>query len=310
MYCAAMALGLMVDTLVGWPDRLFRSLSHPVVWIGALVSALDRHWNDGPPMRRRRAGALTVAAVLIATVLPAALVQWALPDGALGVVLTGVLSWPLIAARSLNDHVADVARPLAVGDLAGARGAVARIVGRDPTTLDTAGVGRAALESLAENASDGVVAPLVWGAVAGLPGIAAYKAINTMDSMIGHRNDRYEDFGKAAARLDDLANLIPARLTAGLLALASGRPATAIAGMRRDAARHRSPNAGWPEAALAAALRVRLSGPRVYGGTIADEPWVNDGAPDPDAAAMGRGLALYRRTVLLCALLLGGLALI
>lgn len=308
MFCAAMAVGLLVDVLVGWPDWLFRRLSHPVVWIGGLISALDQRWNGGTPACRRRAGALTVAVVLVATILPAALVQWALPDGGWGVILTGGLAWPLIAARSLNDHVAAVARPLAAGDLAGARSAVARIVGRDPMTLDSAGVARAALESLGENASDGVVAPLFWGAIAGLPGIAAYKAINTMDSMIGHRTDRYEDFGKAAARLDDLANLIPARLTGALLALASGRPAKAIAGMRRDAGKHRSPNAGWPEAALAAAINVRLSGPRVYNGTIADEPWVNDGAADPDAVAMRRGLALYRRMVLLCAVLLGGLA--
>ncbi len=310
MFCGAMALGLAVDALVGWPDRLFRRLSHPVVWIGALIHALDLRWNDGPSARRRRKGALTVAAVLGATILPAAAVQWALPGGVWGAVLTGVLAWPLIAARSLDDHVAAVARPLARGDLAGARGAVGLIVGRDPMTLDSAGVARAALESLAENASDGVVAPLFWGAIAGLPGIAAYKAINTMDSMIGHRTDRYEDFGKAAARLDDLVNLIPARLTGALLALASGRAARAVAGMRRDAAKHRSPNAGWPEAALAAAINVRLSGPRIYAGTIADEPWVNAGAPDPDADAMRRGLALYRRTVLLGGTVLGGLALI
>jgi adenosylcobinamide-phosphate synthase len=184
------------------------------------------------------------------------------------------------------------------------------IVGRDPARLDEAGVARAALESLSENASDGVVAPLFWGAVAGLPGIAAYKAINTMDSMIGHRNDRYEDFGKVAARLDDLVNLIPARLTGLAIALVSGRPRAALRVMARDARRHRSPNAGWPEAAMAGALGIRLSGPRVYGDRVADEPWLNCGAPDPAPNDLSRGLALYVRAMVLCGAGLIGLALI
>ncbi|MFM7404892.1 MAG: cobalamin biosynthesis protein, partial [Erythrobacter sp.] len=165
--------------------------------------------------------------------------------------------------------------------------------------LDDAGVARAALESLAENASDGIVAPLFWGAVLGLPGIAAYKAINTLDSMIGHRTARYEDFGKASARLDDLVNLIPARLTGVALALVSGRRA-ALSVMWRDAGRHRSPNAGWPEAAMAGALGVRLSGPRVYGDQVANEPWLNASAPDPGPADLAKGLGLYRRAMVLC----------
>jgi len=221
-----------------------------------------------------------------------------------GVLLGGVLAWPLLAVRSMHDHVSAVAKPLARGDLFAARQAVAMIVGRDPERLGQEGVARAALESLAENSSDGIVAPLFWGVIGGLPGIAVYKAINTMDSMIGHRNDRYEDFGKAAARLDDLVNWGPARLTGLLFALASGRPARAIRVMRRDARQHRSPNAGWPEAAMAGALSVRLSGPRVYGDVIADEPWVNGAAPDPDARALARGLALYRRTMALTAVIL------
>ena len=184
-------------------------------------------------------------------------------------------------------------------DLDAARQAVALIVGRDPARLDAAGVARAGIESLAANASDGVVAPLVWGAVLGLPGLAAYKAANTLDSMIGHRSARYEDFGKAAARLDDLMNLVPARLTGVLFALASTRPRAALGVMARDARRHRSPNAGWPEAAMAGALGIRLSGPRTYGTTVAEEPWVNAGAPDPGAAAMGAALALYVRAMVL-----------
>jgi adenosylcobinamide-phosphate synthase len=305
---AAMALALVIDAALGWPRALFRRIGHPVTWIGALVAALDRRWNRGGRWRRRALGALVVITVVLAAALPAALVAALLPAGAAGIVLAAVLAWPLLAARSLHEHVAAVALPLAAGDLAGARRAVAEIVGRDPERLDTAGVARAALESLAENASDGVVAPLFWGVLLGLPGIAAYKAINTMDSMIGHRSPRYEDFGKAAARLDDVVNLIPARLTALAIALAGPRPGRALAVMRRDARRHRSPNAGWPEAAMAGGLGVRLSGPRVYADRMSDEPWVNGEAPDPTAESLTAGLACYRRAMAICLAALVALA--
>jgi adenosylcobinamide-phosphate synthase len=172
------------------------------------------------------------------------------------------------------------------------------IVGRDPSRLDEAGVARASLESLAENTSDGIVAPVFWGVLLGLPGIAAYKAINTLDSMIGHRTERYEAFGWASARIDDLVNLIPARLTGLLFALTSVRPREALTTMWRDAGHHRSPNAGWPEAALAGALGIRLSGPRIYGDRVADEPWVNEGAPDPTPGDITRGLTSYRFAML------------
>ena len=298
-FAAAMALALLIDAGLGWPDRLYRRVGHPVVWIGALVGALDARWNRGAPARRRIAGAGCTLAVIAAAAGPAALVQAFLPEGAPGLVMAAVLAWPWIAARSLRDHVAAVAAPLAVGDVEAARAAVAMIVGRDPARLDEAGIARAALESLAENASDGVVAPLFWGALLGLPGLAGYKAANTLDSMIGHRTARHEAFGWAAARLDDGLNLVPARLTGLALAAASGRPGTALRTMARDARAHRSPNAGWPEAAMAGALGVRLSGPRVYADRVADEPWLNAGAPDPDAAALGRGLALYVRAMVL-----------
>ncbi len=299
-----MLLAMALDAAVGWPDRLYRRIGHPVVWIGALISMLEARLNAGAPGRRRATGALTVALVCAAVVVPALWVQAVLPGGWLGLLVGALAAWPFLAVRSMDQHVAAVARPLVAGDLAGARRAVAMIVGRDPARLDTRGVARAALESLAENTSDGIVAPLFWGVVAGLPGLAVYKAINTMDSMIGHRSERYEDFGKAAARLDDLVNLLPARLTGLLFALASGRPGRAIAVMRRDARHHRSPNAGWPEAAMAGALHRRLSGPRVYGNTVADEPYVNAAAPDPEPQDLRRGLALYRRTMVLGAGLL------
>ncbi|SEL88515.1 adenosylcobinamide-phosphate synthase [Roseivivax marinus] len=306
-----MFLGALVDAALGWPDRLHSRIGHPVTWIGALIASLDRRLNDdaGTGRCRRIAGAATVALVLIVVATPATLVQAALPAGPLGLVLGGVLAWPFLAIRSMHDHVASVARPLAAGDLEAARRAVAMIVGRDPARLDGAGIARATIESLAENTSDGIVAPLFWGVIGGLPGLALYKAINTMDSMIGHRTPRHEAFGWAAARLDDLVNLVPARLTGAVFALASLRPHIALPVMWRDAGQHRSPNAGWPEAAMAGALGVRLSGPRVYGARIADEPFVNDGGADPDAADIARGLALYRRAMVCLAALLAGLAL-
>jgi adenosylcobinamide-phosphate synthase len=307
---ATMALALAIDAGLGWPDRLYQRIGHPVSWIGALIARLEHRWNRGSARRRQCMGALCVLVVLVAAVLPAVLAQMALPAGPGGIILGAVLAWPWIAGRSLNDHVAAVVQPLAAGDLPGARTSVAMIVGRDPAQLEGAGVARAALESLAENASDGVVAPLFWGAVGGLPGLVAYKAVNTLDSMIAHRSERYEDFGKFAARLDDLLNLIPARLTGLAFVLVSGRPGAALRVMMRDARHHRSPNAGWPEAAMAGALGIRLSGPRVYGERVAAEPWVNDGAPDPDPAAMRRGLALYVRAMILCGAGLVVLALI
>ncbi|QJD18478.1 adenosylcobinamide-phosphate synthase CbiB [Paracoccus sanguinis] len=302
---AAMALALALDAVMGWPDRLYARIGHPVTWIGRLISALEARLNRGGMWRRRVAGAACVAVVLAVAVAPAVLAQRLLPQGLAGVVVAAILAWPLVAVRSLYDHVGAVARPLAARDLEAARRAVALIVGRDPARLDAAGVARAGIESLAENASDGVVAPLIWGAVLGLPGLAAYKAANTLDSMIGHRSARYEDFGKAAARLDDLMNLVPARLTGVLFAVASTRPRAALGVMARDARRHRSPNAGWPEAAMAGALGIRLSGPRTYGTTVAEEPWVNAGAPDPGAAGMGAALALYVRAMVLFGVGLG-----
>lgn len=310
-FAAMMLVGLVIDALLGWPDRLHQRIGHPVTWLGALIAGVEHRLNDGPRSRRLAAGALCTVLTLVAAALPACLVQGLLPEGLPGLLLGGVLAWPMIAARSMHAHVAAVARPLGSGDLAAARRAVAMIVGRDPERLDASGVTRAATESLAENSSDGIVAPIFWGVVAGLPGLAVYKAVNTLDSMIGHRSARYEAFGKTAARLDDLMNLVPARLTGLLFVLASGRRAAgALRIMRRDAPRHRSPNAGWPEAAMAGALGIRLSGPRSYGDRTSDEPWLNGGAPDPTARDLDAALALFRRAIWIVALALGGLSLL
>ncbi|WFU38314.1 adenosylcobinamide-phosphate synthase CbiB [Bradyrhizobium sp. CB82] len=311
-FAGAMAVAMTVDAVWGWPGALFTRIGHPVTWIGRLIALLDRNWNRpaDAPAARRIAG---VAAALLVIALCAGvgwLVQGWLVPGWSRTVLLGIFAWPLVALRSLHDHVAAVAQPLQSGDIDAARLAVAEIVGRDPASLDEAGISRAALESLAENASDGIVAPLFWGALLGLPGIFGYKAINTLDSMIGHRSERHLWFGWAAARIDDVANLIPARLTGLLFAVVTAHPSAALSCMSRDANRHRSPNAGWPEAAMAGALGVRLSGPRSYHGALTEEPWLNAGGRDPLAADIGRGLRLYIRAMLLLGGLLAALALI
>jgi adenosylcobinamide-phosphate synthase len=304
-FAGMMLVGLAIDLVVGWPDWLYARIGHPVTWLGAVIAWLERLTNRGARPIRIGMGALCVVLVLVVAIGPALLVQSRLPEGVWGVILGGVLAWPLIALRSMHDHVAAVAVPLSAGDLAAARAAVAMIVGRDPAALDEAGVARAAIESLAENTGDGIVAPIFWGVVAGLPGIAAYKAVNTLDSMIGHRNDRFEAFGKVAARLDDLANLIPARLTGVLFALAAPFDAArALRVMVRDASAHRSPNAGWSEAAMAGALGVRLSGPRIYGDRVSAEPWLNAEARDPGPGDVRRALRFYARAMALMALAL------
>ena len=307
MFAAAMLIALAIDAVVGWPDALYRRIGHPVTWIGALISALEARLNVNGAARKWN-GVVTFVIVVAAAALPAYAVMLALPLGWVGAVVTGILAWPLVAARSMYTHVAAVARPLQAGDLTLARHEVSMIVGRDPAPLGSAGVARAALESLAENTSDGIIAPLFWGVVFGLPGIAAYKAINTLDSMIGHKTPRYQDFGWFSARTDDWVNLIPARLTGALFALTSPAPRRAWAVMLRDARAHRSPNAGWPEAALAGALNIRLSGPRIYENHIADEPWLNATAPDPSPAHITQGLRLYTRALAVMAALMAALA--
>lgn len=291
---------MAIDAAIGWPAKFYDKIGHPVVWLGRLISGLEKALNRSPI--RFLGGAITVAVVLVCALLPAWLLTSLIAPLPFGSVILGVLAWPLVATRSLYDHVAAVADPLEAGDLPAARQAAAMIVGRDLGD-DPAPIARAALESLAENASDGVIAPLFWAAVGGLAGIALYKAINTMDSMIGHRSPRYEQFGKLAARLDDVVNLPASRLTGGLFVLASLSP-KAWRVMRRDAGRHRSPNAGWPEGAMAGALNVRLSGPRSYSGKVTQEPWLNETARDPSAKDLKRGLGIYVKACLLMGTLL------
>lgn len=305
---AIVLLALLAEAAAGYPAALLRSIGHPVMWVGWLIERLDRRLNreDRTAEHRRVAGVVAVLIILAAGILSAGLVQLALlailPDW-LAVLLLALLAGTLLAQRSLATHVAAVADALDREGLAGGRRAIAHIVGRNPEHLDEAGVARAAIESLAENFADGVVAPAFWCGVFGLPGIASYKAINTADSMIGHRSDRYRAFGWAAARLDDLVNLPASRLSALLLILAAwfrggASSLGAFAAVERDAGRHRSPNAGWPEAAMAGALGLKLAGPRRYGEHWVEDHWMGDGREIADAGDIRRALGLFRSACL------------
>jgi adenosylcobinamide-phosphate synthase len=269
-----LALALAIDALVGDPDWLWRRWPHPVVWFGNVIGWMDRRLNRETESfaLRRAKGVVGLVLVLALFMAGAALLHLTLQRVLFSHLLEAIIASVLVAQRSLHDHVLRVAVALETGGLAAGRDAVAMIVGRDPQTLDEAGVSRAAIESTAENFSDGVVAPALWFALLGLPGLVAYKVINTADSMIGHKSARYLAFGWAAARLDDLVNLPASRLAGLLLGLAAplagGSPLRSIKVMLRDAGLHRSPNAGWPEAAMAAGLGLQLAGPRSYGGEM------------------------------------------
>jgi adenosylcobinamide-phosphate synthase len=294
-----LAAALILDALVGDPDFLWRRIPHPVALFGELIAFLDRTLNDETqsPDRRRLAGVLAVAILVVSAGLIGVALEIllrALPFGWIG---TTVIAAVFLAGRSLYDQVAAVAVAFADG-LPAARKAVSRIVGRDPDALDEPAICRAAIESTAENFSDGVIAPGLWFLVLGLPGLLAYKAINTADSMIGHRTSRHSDFGWAAARLDDLVNLPASRLAGALIALvaptAGGTIGQAFRVMAKDAPGHRSPNAGWPEAAMAASLGVALAGPRSYGGAVVADPFMNaEGRRDATPNDIRRGLRVY-----------------
>jgi adenosylcobinamide-phosphate synthase len=294
-------LSLAFEAKFGYPDWLFRAVGHPVTWIGSLISCLDTALNRATDSDRTRR-LCGVAALMVVVGVPALVayaLQWLLLSHALGFFAVIALGTTLLAQKSLDQHVEAVAKALDTSGLEAGREAVSKIVGRDPEQLDSAAVARAAIESLAENFSDGVVAPAFWMAVGGLAGGAAYKAANTADSMIGHRTPKHEAFGWAAARFDDLINLPASRLTALLIVIAAailpGMDArTAWRAVWRDARKHRSPNAGWPEAAMAGALGIALAGPRSYGGVMGDYAFMGEGGRRVVTAAdIRRALRLF-----------------
>ena len=304
MFAALALIAVVTEAAVGYPDGLYRRIGHPVTWIGALIAWCDKTWNsEALSYDERRWRGIYVLVLLLAVGILSGLAITAVLEelfyGIVVVLLCGVVGSSLLAQRSLYTHVAAVASALETEGIEAGRRAVSMIVGRDTRALDEAAVSRAAIESLAENFSDGVVAPLFWMTVAGLPGAIAYKAVNTADSMIGHKSPRHLAFGWASARFDDLINLPASRLSAFWLVLAAAlspglSPRRAIEVLRRDAGHHRSPNAGWPEAAMAGALGIQLSGPRIYDGIEVAERWVGEGRSDLAARDIRAALDLYR----------------
>jgi adenosylcobinamide-phosphate synthase len=272
---------LLLDAIIGDPDWLWRRLPHPVVWIGRVISVFDAQLNKSSfsPYQRRLGGLMSLVFLVIGGLLAGAGLHFVCERIPFGDFLVVVIAAVFIAQKSLYQHVAAVRDGLVSGGLEGGRKAVSMIVGRDPNQLDEAGVSRAAIESCSENFSDGVVAPVFWFAVLGLPGLLAYKAVNTADSMIGHKNEKYSDFGWASARFDDLINLPASRLSGLFIALsapiASGSIKKSLSCILKDSGQHRSPNAGWPEAAMAGALNLALAGPRVYPGYTVEDPYMN-----------------------------------
>lgn len=300
----------LLDAVIGDPPIVWRRVPHPVVWVGRMIALTEARLNRGGSARRRVLGGLALALWLAVGIGSSLGLLAIVPEGA-AVALTLLGGAVLLAQKSLADHVLAVARGLEVS-LADGRQAVSMIVGRDPEVLDAAAVARAAIESAAENFSDGFVAPLFWFALLGLPGIVGYKIINTADSMVGHRSARYAAFGWASARLDDLVNLLPARLAGAAITGAAfllghdGRQA--LRAMARDAGHHRSPNAGWPEAAMAGALGLALAGPRRYGAEIVEDGWMNDGGRAAATAGDIRAaVRLMRGAAVLAVLLAAGL---
>ena len=289
MHALLLLIALLLDALLGEPDWAWSRIPHPVEFIGKIIDALEKSCNRGE--NRKAKGILVVAGLAVATFMLGALVA-AVPDYGLLELLFAAM---LLSYKSLVEHVTAVADGLRI-NLSEGRREVAKLVGRDVEQMEQADVARAAIESAAENLSDGVIAPAFWFLLFGLPGILVYKVVNTADSMIGYRNERYGEFGMAAARLDDILNWIPARISAVLIAVTNGSWKQFRA-IRRDAALHRSPNAGWPEAAIAMALDIALSGPRNYGGVRTDFPYVNpDGKRELSVSDIYEALSALRKS--------------
>ncbi len=297
---AALVVAVVLDWLIGDPRWLWGRLKHPVVVLGSLIDALDRYVNHGSSARRRVAG----FAVLVAIVVLAAVAGVLLAS--LGWIVEAIVMAILLAQRDLHDQVRNVATALRRDGLGEGRRMVGRIVGRDTGQLDGHGVCRAAIESCSENFADGVVAPLFWYVVAGLPGLLVCKAVNTLDSMIGHRDSHHRAFGQASARCDDLLNLLPARLSAMVVGgaamfMTGADPRGSWRAAWRDARHHKSPNAGWPEAAFAGALGIAIAGPRCYGGIPVFDAWMGDGRAACTPDDIDAALRLYVRSCVLVA---------
>lgn len=304
--CFVLLLALLIDRSIGDPDWIWRKVPHPVAAFGAGIKWFETRFNRKSMSSRRRKwfGIIAILVLLLVTFIIGLIIHALLLQlGFTGIIIEALVASIFLAQKSLVDHVGKVEKAFKLGSLVEARGAVSLIVGRDTKNLDESAVCRAAIESLAENSSDGVVAPVFWYLILGLPGLFCYKLVNTADSMVGYKNERFKDFGWASARLDDVVNFIPARLTAFIVILTSGlfinrkAAAKAVDVVRKDARHHHSPNAGFPECAFAGALDVKLLGPRIYSGKAVDEPFQNESGKMAGPDDIYRAIRLFNRSM-------------
>ena len=295
----ALCLAICIDYAVGWPNRFISFLGHPVILIGKAISWFEKNLNYGSKRRKVLCGgSSTIFLIAMFYTLAFFLEKYifAYTDGWTRVGTLAIIIWPWLAIKSMHIHISNILIPLSNRNIEQARYELSMIVGRNTANLDENEISRSAIESLAENTSDGVIAPLFWCFVLGLPGLVAYKVINTADSMIAYKTERFKDYGLIAAKIDDVVNYIPARLTAVIYSIVGLAP-TKIRGLRHEANLHRSPNAGWPEGMVARLLNVKLSGPRAYNNSLSNDAWLNESAPDATPVAIGKALSLFHRTI-------------
>lgn len=294
-------LSVCLDIILGWPKIFLRNIGHPVIWIGKLITTFDTFLNQErfSSFLRSFFGILTLFILISFTVTLSILIEKIIFKYNYGSIFLVILIWPLLAINSMYFHVKDVANKLMINDLEGARYATSKIVSRETKSLNEYELTRASLESLSENTSDGVTAPIFWGLLLGLPGIVGYKVINTLDSMIGYKNKKYNDFGWASAKIDDIVNYLPARITALIFLLFSNNIIHNFKNILEDASKHKSPNAGWPEAAFAYTLNVKLSGPRKYGKILFKEEWINLKGVEPTQYHLEQGLILFKKSIII-----------
>ncbi len=299
-------LALLIDILIGWPNKLFTIIGHPITWIGKAISFLEKTLNKQQfsMIQKRAFGILMLLFLNFPIVISATFLMSFLKELPFNIIIQAILIWPFLAVRSLYTHVYDILQKLERDDLGSARLALSKIVGRDVKNLNEEQICKASIESLSESTSDGVIAPIFWVLVFGFPGILFYKVVNTLDSMVGYKNERFQDFGWASARLDDLINLVPARLTAILISSLTSNPLKAFLFASKNSVASPSPNAGWPQSAMAYALKINLMGQKTYNGLIINQPSINENAPAPKRRKLREALNFYKKTVILVTVIL------
>jgi adenosylcobinamide-phosphate synthase len=288
-------IALTLDIVIGWPEKIYASIGHPVSWIGKVISYFERSLNKSkyPGKLRKLFGTLTFLLTVLPITVVAFLIEKMLINFPYGFFIQAILIWPFLATKSLYTHVKDVADALDKKDLIASREALSKIVGRDLTNSDENTICGGAIESLSENTSDGIISPLFWAFLFGLPGIVFYKTVNTLDSMIGYRNDKFLNFGWFSAKVDDFVNWVPARLSSILVCFLTLKPIKTFLFSFKNAKASTSPNAGWPQATFAYVLGVSLLGPKRSKGVLIEQPTINIGQPLPGKENLSTALKYY-----------------